>query len=168
MQLARISLADGCSSSNFKTLLSYGGLFVSITHTLTLHVCFVIMTKHRENPIVSSQSIYLLLIMGYCLNSIRVLQPAIAPRGPFGCVRALVTNGAAEEQLWGNTKSQVCSSACRNRYQLVLAGHKRIPKWVLPNNVLGLHTTDPEGLRTKLRPDIMMVASQTTASFHPA
>jgi len=93
VQLARISLTDGCSSSNFKTLLSNGGLFVSITHTLTLHVCFVIMTKHRENPIVSSQSIYLLLIMGYCLNSIRVLQPAIAPRGPFGCVRALVTNG---------------------------------------------------------------------------
>jgi len=38
--------------------------------------------------------------------------------------------------------------------------HKRIPKWVLPNNMLALHTTDPEGLRTKLRPDIMMVELQ--------
>ena len=38
--------------------------------------------------------------------------------------------------------------------------HKRIPKWVLPNNMLALHTTDPDGLRTKLRPDIMMVELQ--------
>jgi len=29
--------------------------------------------------------------------------------------------------------------------------HKRIPKWVLPNNMLALHTTDPEGLRTQTR-----------------
>ncbi len=26
-------------------------------------------------------------------ESIRVLQPAVAPRGPFGCVKALVTKG---------------------------------------------------------------------------
>jgi len=49
-------LTDGCCFSNFKTLLTNGGPFVSITHTLTQHVCFVIMTKHRENPMVSSQS----------------------------------------------------------------------------------------------------------------
>ena len=38
--------------------------------------------------------------------------------------------------------------------------HKRIPQWVLPNSMLALHTTDPEGLRTELRPDIMMVELQ--------
>ena len=37
---------------------------------------------------------------------------------------------------------------------------KRIPKWVLPNDMLALHTADPDGLRTKLRPDIMMVELQ--------
>ena len=39
--------------------------------------------------------------------------------------------------------------------------HKRIPEWVLPNSALALHSTDPDQLKTKLRPDIMMVELQT-------
>ena len=38
--------------------------------------------------------------------------------------------------------------------------HKRIPKWVLPNSMLALHSADPDEMRTKLRPDIMMVELQ--------
>ena len=38
--------------------------------------------------------------------------------------------------------------------------HKRIPKWVLSNSVLAIHTADTEELRAKLRPDIMMVELQ--------
>ena len=38
--------------------------------------------------------------------------------------------------------------------------HKRIPKWVLPNSMLALRSADPDELRTKLRPDIMMVELQ--------
>ena len=38
--------------------------------------------------------------------------------------------------------------------------HKRIPKWVLPNSMLALHSADLDELRTKLRPDIMMVGLQ--------
>ena len=35
--------------------------------------------------------------------------------------------------------------------------HKRIPEWVLPNSMLALHSQDPDTLRDKLRPDIMMI-----------
>ena len=38
--------------------------------------------------------------------------------------------------------------------------HKCIPKQELPTNMLTLHTADPDGLRTKLRPDTMMVELQ--------
>ena len=38
--------------------------------------------------------------------------------------------------------------------------HKRIPECVLPTSMLALHTTHPNELRTKLRPDIMMVELQ--------
>ncbi|DBA67790.1 TPA: hypothetical protein ACH3X2_001224 [Trebouxia sp. C0005] len=38
--------------------------------------------------------------------------------------------------------------------------HKHIPKWVLPNNMLALRAVDPDELRTKLRPDIMVVELQ--------
>ena len=38
--------------------------------------------------------------------------------------------------------------------------HKRIPKWVLPNSMLAIHTADPDEVRAKLRPDTMMVELQ--------
>ena len=41
--------------------------------------------------------------------------------------------------------------------------HKCIPKWVLPNSaasMLAIHTADPNELRAKLRPDIILVELQ--------
>ena len=41
--------------------------------------------------------------------------------------------------------------------------HKRLPEWVLPNSMLALHSEDPNTLRDKLRPDIMMTQLTTQA-----
>ena len=40
------------------------------------------------------------------------------------------------------------------------AHHKRIPKRVLPNSILAIHTADPDKLRAMVRPDIVMVDLQ--------
>lgn len=34
--------------------------------------------------------------------------------------------------------------------------HRRIPEWVLLNSMLALHSQDPNTLRDKLRPDMMI------------
>ena len=50
--------------------------------------------------------------------------------------------------------------------------HKRIPKWVLPDSMLALHMDAPNTaeLRSKLRPDIMLVELQEHehAAYQPA
>ena len=35
--------------------------------------------------------------------------------------------------------------------------HKRVPSWVLPDQIIALHHEDPQAARHKMRPDLMIV-----------